>query len=68
MFADEQKLPAHLGKAGTAKFLVEQFEYGGHCHPHRWNSSSEICDPAGRLRKCEPVCPAMPTQAENAVG
>ena len=36
MFADEQKLPAHLGKAGTAKFLVEQFEYGGHCHPHRW--------------------------------
>ncbi|MEH2487828.1 hypothetical protein [Bradyrhizobium sp. AZCC 2230] len=41
MFAREQKLLAHLGKASTAEFLVEQFEYGGHCHPHRWNSRTE---------------------------
>jgi hypothetical protein len=34
MLAREQKLFAHFSKASAAKFLVEQFEYGGHCHPH----------------------------------
>jgi len=42
MLARELKLFAHLGEAGAAIFLVEQFEYGGHRHPHRRNSSSEI--------------------------
>jgi hypothetical protein len=42
MLARELKLFAHLGEAGATKFLVEQFEYGGHRHPHRRNSRSEI--------------------------
>lgn len=35
LFAREQELLAHLGKPGATELLVEQFEYGGHCHPHR---------------------------------
>lgn len=35
LFAREQELLAHFSKPGATEFLVEQFEYGGHRHPHR---------------------------------